>query len=205
MQILKIWAWTKPYIKWFCIFFIPIPLIVLIHILEFGVQSATLRDDAQYTADVAVVFGARVFPDGRCSDALYDRTITACHLYNQGRVHYLLFSGGWDAYAPLSEPQAMRQIALQVGIPSANMILDEHGINTLATIQKAHKLAQQYGWAKLFMVSHDYHLARIQLFCEREQIAIIPIPAYERYTLFLKPYFIAREVAAWLYYFIGLE
>src|SRR5205085_2927019 len=48
------------------------------------------KTDYRRPADVTVVLGARVYSDGRPSDALADRVRTACALYRDGLTHKLL-------------------------------------------------------------------------------------------------------------------
>ncbi len=173
---------------------------ILFHILSFGTPYNEINEPIQ--SDATIVFGAAVFSNGQPSDALYDRTNTACLLYQEKQTKLLVFSGGKSQYAPCSEPQAMKKIALQKNIPDLAIILDEQGTNTKETVRQAKMLAEKYGWKKIQMVSHDYHLARIQLFCDRAGLDIIPISCQESYFLTKKPYFIMREVFAWLYYWI---
>ena len=52
------------------------------------------KTDYRRPADAIVVFGARVYNDGRPSDALADRTRTGCRLYLDGLAGQVVFSGG---------------------------------------------------------------------------------------------------------------
>ena len=165
-------------------------LCLLAQVLTFGAT------DYRRPSDAIVVFGAGVRPDGRPSLALYDRTCTGCKLYKQGLATSLVLSGG-D-----SEPDAMKSIALKMGVPESAIILDEHGNNTLATVTNAKELSRVHGWRGLLMVSHDYHLSRISMFNHRAGLAAYTVPADESYPLTLKPYYVQRELAAWIYYYL---
>src|ERR1700722_8898992 len=70
--------------------------------------------DYRRPADVAVVFGARAYADGRPSDALSDRVKTACQLYRDGLVKKLIFSGG-PGDGPVHETESMRRLAIRLG------------------------------------------------------------------------------------------
>ena len=50
-------------------------------------------------------------------------------------------------------------------------------------------------------VSHDYHLARIRMLARRDGPAVRTVPAHESQPLVLKPYFVVREVVAWLIWY----
>jgi len=169
---------------------------VLLHITTFGAT------DYARPADAAVVFGAAVRASGKPSQALTDRTVTACDLYHRGLVQHLVLSGGRDPRAPLSEPAAMARIAIAHGVPAAALVLDEEGINTAGSIRGAQRLMHSHGWTRLLMVSHDYHLARIKLSCRRAGLDALTVPAHEGRRLLLKPWFVAREVLALAWYYI---
>ena len=50
---------------------------------------------------VAIVFGARIYPDGRLSTMLQDRVETAVQLYQAGKVQKLLLSGFPEQKLPM--------------------------------------------------------------------------------------------------------
>jgi len=52
------------------------------------------------------------------------------------------------------------------------------------------------------MVSNDYHLSRISLTSRRLNLAAYTVPAEEDYTLTAKPWYVQRELAAWVYYYL---
>ncbi|NQT21505.1 MAG: YdcF family protein [Planctomycetes bacterium] len=123
-------------------------------------------------------------------------------LFEQGLGKRMVFSGGRNPAAPLSEPQAMEKIALDRGIPEDAIILDERGSNTFATVASAKALARRHGWRRLLMVSHDYHLSRISALSHRAGLVAYTVPAHETRALTMKPYYIQREIAAWIYYYL---
>ncbi len=169
-----------------------------------GIVAFTLAfgaTDYRRPADAIVVFGARVNPDGHPSLSLADRTRTACRLYHDGLASRIMLSGGHGAGAPVSEPNAMRALALSLGVPDEVLVLDDQGTNTLATVHNTAELAREYGWRSFLMVSHDYHLARIKLFSERSGISAVTVPADETRSLRRYPWFVFREAAALLYWY----
>ncbi len=158
------------------------------------------KTDYRRPADVVVVFGARVMPDGRPSDALADRTRTACRLYLDGLARQVVFSGGRGT-GPVHETAAMRQMALDMGVPEQAIVLDVDGANTLATVRNTTAGFRNSGAQRVLAVSHFYHLPRIKMAYARAGWDVHTVPARESYTLTALPYFMLREVAAlWLYY-----
>ncbi len=155
----------------------------------------------QRLADVAVVFGARVYADGRPSDALADRVRTACALYRNGTVKKLIFSGG-PGDGAVHETESMRRMAVQLGVKPEDILVDTAGVNTQATIRNTGPMFRALGARRILVVSHFYHLPRIKLAYQRSGCEVYTVPARESYLLRQMPYNMAREVAAlWVYYF----
>jgi vancomycin permeability regulator SanA len=159
------------------------------------------KTDYRRPADIAVVLGARVYADGRPSDALADRVRTACNLYRNGTVKKLLFSGG-PGDGPVHETEGMKRMAVQLGVKPEDILLDAHGVNTQATVKNTEAVFQQLHASRILVVSHFYHLPRIKLAYHREGWEVYTVPAKESYLLRQMPFNMAREVAAlWVYYF----
>jgi len=159
------------------------------------------KTDYRRPADIAVVLGARVYADGRPSDALADRVRTACKLYHDGTVKKLLFSGG-PGDGSIHETEGMKRMAIQLGVKPEDILLDPHGVNTQATVKNTEAIFQQLHASRVLVVSHFYHLPRIKLAYHRDGREVYTVPAKESYLLRQMPFNMAREVAAlWVYYF----
>jgi uncharacterized SAM-binding protein YcdF (DUF218 family) len=159
------------------------------------------KTDYRRPADAVVVFGARVYASGLPSDALTDRVRTACELYHRGLASRLIFSGG-PGDGQVSEPEAMRRLALQMGVRTEAILLDEEGLNTRATARNASDLLDAIHARRVLVVSHFYHLPRVKMAFQKEGREIYTVPAREPRQLRFLPYYLAREVVAlWVYYF----
>jgi uncharacterized SAM-binding protein YcdF (DUF218 family) len=156
--------------------------------------------DYRRPADAIVVFGARVYADGRVSDALADRVRTGCELYKDGLAKRIIFSGG-PGDGDVHETEAMRAMALKLGVPAQAIMLDRDGINTRATVSNTCAMFEDSEIRRVLAVSHFYHLPRIKMSYQRQDLEVYTVPAKESYTLTAMPYFMARETAAlWVYY-----
>jgi len=165
-----------------------------------GQMFCSGRTDYRRQADVIVVFGARVYADGRCSDALADRVRTGSRLYLDGLAQRLIFSGGPGDDA-VHETQAMKQMAMRMGVPAEAILLDAKGVSTQATVDNTCAMFKALTVKKVLVVSHFYHLPRIKMTYQRKGWDVYTVPAEETYVLTAMPYYIAREVAAlWVYY-----
>jgi vancomycin permeability regulator SanA len=167
----------------------------LLQMVAFG------KTDYSRRSDVAVVLGARVYADGKLSDALMDRVTTSCRLYRDGYVRKLVFSGG-PGDGKVHETEAMKRIALQRGVPESAIILDYGGLNTRSTAQNTAKIFKENGVHRAIVVSHFYHLPRVKLAYQQEGWDVFTVPARSDRVLLKLPIFMGREgVAMVKYYF----
>jgi vancomycin permeability regulator SanA len=124
----------------------------------------------------AIVFGARVWDDGSPSNSLYDRVLTSVELYRSGRVQKLLMSGDKTG-ENYDEPAAMKKLAIQLGIPESDIVLDNDGKRTFETCSRAKEV---FGVQKAVLVTQDYHLPRALYLCNSLGIDSIGITANRR-------------------------
>lgn len=157
------------------------------------------KTDYRRPADVAVVLGARVYADGRPSDALADRVRTACQLYRNGLAKKLLFSGG-PGDGAVHETEGMRRLAVKLGVRTEDILVDEAGLNTRATAKNTISILQSLHASRVLVVSHFYHLPRIKMAYQQCGMEVFTVPARESYILRQLPFNMAREVAAFWFY-----
>jgi uncharacterized SAM-binding protein YcdF (DUF218 family) len=166
------------------------------HVLAW--MGAVASTDYRGPADAVLVLGAKVDAEGRPSGALVDRVRTACALRRDGHAPVLVLSGGHGRGAPVDEPEAMRRLAREEGVPEEAIVLDEGGVDTEASLRFAADLAEERGWRTVLVVSHDYHLARIRLHAARLGLCVRTVPATETCSTRWKAAATLREVAAFL-------
>ena len=182
-------------------------LFPLLQMLCFGLTD--YRPKADHPADVAVVFGARVFADGHASDAVADRVHAAADLYNKKLVGKLILTGGPAEGGAISETETMRRLAIDYGVKMKDIYLDPRGLNTDASVHNIEPILTRISDenegrpVSVVAVSHFYHLPRIKMrfrVGDRE-VATVPV----REPLNGTPKYMLREVAAlWKYYFDAL-
>lgn len=159
------------------------PALLLLHLFSFGAT------DYARPAKAIVVFGARVYTNGDPSLALEDRVRHGIALYHAGLAPRLILSGAPD------EVPAMRRLALAGKVPESALGLDPAGVNSYATIANLKE-------RDVVAVSHYYHLARIKLTAHRLGISCATSPCPMTRRLAREPYFVARECAAFVSYYL---
>lgn len=114
-------------------------------------EAADLSD-----VDCIIVLGCQVRPDGSVSDMLHDRLYRSVELYNAGVSGKILMSGDHgDLY--YNEVGAMKQFALDNGVPSEDVFMDHAGFSTYETMYRAKEIFQA---RKVVIVTQEYHLYR---------------------------------------------
>lgn len=119
---------------------------------------------------VAIVLGARA-RNGEPSDMLYDRVVTAVDLYKAGKTRKLLMSGGDD------EPEVMKKLAINLGIPDADIVLDDQGLRTYDSCIRAKHI---FEITNAIIVTQDFHLGRSIYLCRNLGVDTIGMNAKRR-------------------------
>ena len=151
--------------------------------------------DAGETADAAVVLGSKVNPDGTLSTRLEQRLNCGLQLYRSRRAPKIIVSGGLgrEGYC---EGDKMKEYLVQHGVPNAAIIIDNHGDNTLATVQNVLRMQDNLKFNKLIIVSQYFHLTRTKkLFRQHHFPAVSSVSP--RYVELRNVYAMPREFIAY--------
>lgn len=142
---------------------------------------------------VAIVFGAGLYRNGSPTPVLRDRIETAADLYRAGKVEKLLMSG--DNSTPnYNEPGAMRDFALDLGIPEQDIILDYAGRRTYDTCYRAREI---FHLDSAILVTQSFHLPRALYTCNALGISAVGVSAdLRQYRRFSRTFWNLRETVA---------
>ena len=112
---------------------------------------------------VAIVFGAGLWRNGSPTPVLADRVTQAANLYFAGKVEKLLMSGD-NRFVDYNEPEAMRQLALSLGVPDTAIVLDYAGRRTYDTCYRAKAI---FRVDQAILVTQAFHMPRAIYLCNR--------------------------------------
>ena len=114
-------------------------------------ETATLED-----VDCIIVLGCQVRDDGTLSHMLRDRLMRGLDVYHAGATPKLLMSGdhGRKEY---DEVNAMKQYAIENGVPSEHVFMDHAGFSTYETVYRAKEIFEA---DKVIIITQEYHLYR---------------------------------------------
>lgn len=165
-----------------------------------GVLIVGLLLERPHPADVAVVLGNRVRPDGRPSPHLRHRLERALALYEQGLVRNLLVSGALGREGH-QEADVMAEWLIARGVPPARVARDPQGWTTLATAHNARRILAERGWRSAVVVSQYYHLPRCRLAFWRCGVPLAGAAAARFRPGRREPYALLRE---WVGFYVYL-
>lgn len=146
--------------------FIQVMLSVALYPAMLAQQSAIPE---KIKADAAIVLGASVWKD-RPSPVFAERIKHGIHLYKNGQVQYLIFTGGLSEGDTLSESAAARQYAIAEGIPAEKILTEELSKNTHQNLMQACKHMSAHQLQKVMLVSDPLHMKRAMTMANELQL-----------------------------------
>lgn len=174
--------WKKIF-KWIARFILTVGLLGLIGLflprLVTALYAAAriLPIDQAPARPVVIVFGAGLTRDGTPTAVLRDRVETAAQLYFDGKAEKLLMSGD-NRFVEYNEPEAMRQYALDLGVPDEAIVLDYAGRRTYDTCYRAKAI---FGVDSAILVTQDFHLPRALYLCNALGVEAVGVKANNFY------------------------
>jgi SanA protein len=107
-------------------------------------------------AEVAIVPGALVKPDGNMSGMLADRVEQASRLWHAGKVKKILVSGDHGQWV-YDEPDTMRKALVVDGVAPEDVFEDHAGFDTWATMVRAREV---FGVRDAVVITQGFHMPR---------------------------------------------
>jgi vancomycin permeability regulator SanA len=119
-------------------------------------------DDDLHAADLAVVPGSMVYPNGMPSPALQARLDQAAKLYHEGYFKLILVSGahGKEGY---DEPVVMRRYLEAHGVSHDAIFEDNQGYRTWETAKDTAAFLHAHDLKSVLIVSQYFHMLRCRL------------------------------------------
>ena len=147
-------------------------------------------------ADIAIVYGNTVHPDGTPSARLVGRLDAARQLHANGQVERVLVSGGVGTEGH-DEAAVMAAWLVEHGVPESRVLIDSNGLTTAATSRNA--FAQLGPQTTVVAVSQRFHVSRAMMSLRHAGFQEVRgQPA--AYSELRDVYAYTREVPAWLSY-----
>ncbi|HEU4496716.1 MAG TPA: YdcF family protein [Flavobacterium sp.] len=151
--------------------------------------------DEKKKADLAVVLGNKINPDGTLSARLEKRLECSLALYKSRRAKKILVSGGLGEEG-FYEGTKMKDYLSKNGVPDSCIIVDNKGSNTAATVENTLRLKDSLNFKSIIVVSQYFHLARTKMLFKKQHFNEVS-SASPRYFEIRDIYSLAREFFAY--------
>lgn len=149
-------------------------------------------------ADVGIVLGNAVHPNGQPSPRLKARLDKTVQLYHQGIFSNVIASGGIGVEG-FDEALVMKQYLMTHGVPESHILADSSGRTTYLTAQYSAHMMKARHWKSALIISQYFHVPRTRL--ALKQFGILTV--YSAHADFFESrdiYSTAREVIGYAVY-----
>lgn len=155
--------------------------------------------DHDTVADIIVVPGNTVNPDGSLSERLKSRLDAALDLFQRGRATRIFVSGGVGREGR-DEAAAMAAYLIAKGVAASAVVQDPQGIDTAATAANAAQYLRAHKMGSAIVATQFFHVARTTLALERNG-AIVVGTRHAQYYEWRDVYSLVREVLGYAAYY----
>lgn len=178
-------------------------VLVVALLLASTVLVASGMSDEIHEADVAVVLGNTVNPNGSPSRRLAARLDTAVEFYHRGLFKNIIVSGGLGREG-FDEAVVMKNYLMRQGVPQDKIIVDSLGVTTAATAENTAAIAKEHHWSSVLVISQYFHIPRCRLALSRVGIERV-YAAHAHFFELRDIYSIFREVIGYTAYLGGVK
>ncbi len=177
-----------------------VSVVFLLYLISSGLIVYDGLTDEIGHADVALVLGNKVNPNGQPSKALRARLDRALDVFQAGLVSSIIVSGGTGKEG-FDEAKVMAAYLINHGVPREKIVEDSQGINTEASAKNTALIMKERGDHSVMVVSQYFHISRAKMALRRS--GVNEIYSAHAYMFDLRDlYSIPREVAGYISYYV---
>lgn len=184
-----------------CIFSFVLTLSIYLFLTIYIAKNA--QKDEKKQADVILVLGAKAYRGNSYNPCLIARIEHAVALYKAHYAPKLLFSGGTDKEDHVNEAQTMKKIAISLGIPPQDILLESTSTSTYENLLFSKKLLTKNNLKSIIVVTEPFHSPRAILVAKKLGLNVISSPATQSICWskhkYLSYYFLKEPLAIILY------
>ncbi len=165
--------------------------------MSLAVFILSKRPRKKTNADVIIVLGAKVCPDGTPSNTLRYRLDAAKKAFEQERAPYIIVTGGQGRDENEPEAAAMKRCLVREGIPADRVFEEKTSKNTIENLKNAKAIMDQMGLKTAVIATTDYHMDRACVIAGRLSITAGAAPSRPGRKLTTQIVAYTREAASW--------
>jgi uncharacterized SAM-binding protein YcdF (DUF218 family) len=159
-------------------FFGLLGILLVFYAIAFVWLATQIKDDAR-ASDAVIVLGARVNYNNHFNPCLVARVQHGARLVQSGLAKFLIVSGGNDVEDGANEARAMREMALQSGISSEQIILEPKATSTFENLEFSKAILKQRKLKSVIVVTEAYHTPRASMIARKLQLDFSSSPVPE--------------------------
>ncbi|WP_394218482.1 YdcF family protein [Halobacillus trueperi] len=174
-------------------------LMLLAYALYTGYSVWTYGDEKATDADAAIVLGAAQW-NGKPSPVFEGRLKQGIELYKEGRVEYLILTGGKSEQAASSEAEVGKDYAMEHGVKEEDILFEDRSLITEDNLSNAKEVSHEKGIRSFLIVSDQFHLKRAVAMAKHLNMKVEGVPTqYSAYkSMETKVPFFLREWGYWM-------
>ena len=162
-------------VVFFVLLFFCCVVFFIIFRVQYKYSDKIVSGDKLTPPNVALVFGSGLRAKGVPGKVLEDRISTAIKLYQDGRVGKFIMSGD-NSTAGHNEVQAMKNFAIEQGVPEEILLFDHAG---LSTYDSCLHVKEVFGLNEVIVITQKYHLRRALYICNEIGLDAVGVPAID--------------------------
>lgn len=189
------WKAFKKIVKWSCYVFTIAALIVMLTPLPNWMAAPLLVEEgAETKTDIIAVLGGGAYSNGVLGGASNERLIKSVLLYRDGRAGKIVFTGGKvvgvaaklghtvlgaanEGNGRFVEAALMRDIAVGMGVPIEDCLLEENSLSTYENLKNLKALMEREGLRTATIVTSPLHMRRAAMTAGKLGIDFTAAPA----------------------------
>ena len=171
---------------------------VVVLILGCGALTISGMNEDIFKADVIVIPGNAVSPEGVPSPRLAARLDRGLELYTEGLADKIIVSGG-TGWQGVDEAGAMKKYLVARGVPSERVVVDPNGVTTWATASFTAAWMRENNASSALVVTQYFHVPRTVMALERFGVPKVG-KAYARFWEWRDIFSVPRDLVGWVYY-----
>jgi len=159
--------------------------IALILVLETLMLSAAYSKPEQ-DADLVIVLGCGIFPDGNLTLSLKNRLDAAYDFLNENPDANCIVSGGQGEKEPIPEGVAMQRYLISRGIDESRVFVEAQSTSTEENLKYSLEIIEKHSLSKrIAIVTSDYHIFRASILADRLGLDAYGIPSPTPWRIWL--------------------
>jgi uncharacterized SAM-binding protein YcdF (DUF218 family) len=179
--------------------FLAVILIGIFYLLVAIYVGNVANKDTRSKSDVILVLGAKTLYGNTYNSCLVSRVTHAVDLYKAKYAPKILFSGGTDREDNINEAKTMKKLAIALGVPSEDILLETRSTSTYENILFSQKILRSLHLKSVILVTDPFHSARAELVSKKLGLSFGISPAATSICWldfkYFSPFFLKEPIA----------